>query len=51
MDLATILGLIAGTAVVAMAILFGGSASMFVNIPSILIVFGGTLAGTLIRFP
>ncbi len=51
MDLATILGIVAGTAVVGLAILFGGSASMFVNIPSILIVFGGTIAGTLIRFP
>lgn len=51
MDLATILGIVAGTSVVGLAILFGGSAGMFVNIPSILIVFGGTIAGTLIRFP
>ena len=51
MDLATVLGLVAGTAVVGLAILFGGSASMFVNIPSMLIVLGGTIAATLTRFP
>lgn len=51
MDLATILGLVAGTSVVALAIIFGGSPGMFVNVPSLLIVFGGTIAGILIRFP
>ena len=51
MDLATILGLVAGTSVVGLAIVFGGSPSMFVNKPSILIVIGGTLAATLTRFP
>jgi chemotaxis protein MotA len=51
MDLATILGIVAGTSVVGLAIIFGGSAGMFLNIPSVLIVFGGTIAGVLIRFP
>lgn len=51
MDLATILGLVAGVTVVGLAIVFGGSPGMFVNIPSLLIVFGGTIAGILIRFP
>jgi len=51
MDLATILGIAAGTMIVGLAILLGGAAGMFVNIPSILIVLGGTIAGTLIRFP
>lgn len=51
MDLATVLGLVAGTSVVALAIIFGGSPGMFVNIPSLLIVFGGTIAGIMIRFP
>jgi len=51
MDLATVIGLVAGTLVVALAIAFGGSALTFVNIPAILIVIGGTLSATLTRFP
>jgi chemotaxis protein MotA len=51
MDLATILGIVAGTAIVGLAIVFGGNPSTFINVPSVLIVFGGTMAGTLIRFP
>lgn len=51
MDLATVLGLVAGTAVVGLAIVFGGSPGMFVSVPSMLIVIGGTVAGILIRFP
>jgi len=51
MDLATILGLVAGSTVILLAILVGGSASTFVNIPSILIVIGGMSAATLTRFP
>lgn len=51
MDLATIIGIAAGGAVVVIAILLGGSFGMFVDIPSILIVMGGGLAATLIRFP
>lgn len=51
MDLATIIGMLAGTAVVATAIFLGGDVLTFVNIPSILIVMGGGLAATLIRFP
>ncbi len=51
MDLATIIGMLAGTAVVAAAIFLGGDVLTFVNIPSILIVMGGGLAATLIRFP
>ncbi|HCO54836.1 MAG TPA: flagellar motor protein PomA [Pelagibacterium sp.] len=51
MDLATILGIIAGAAVIAFAIFMGGSFSAFVDIPSIFIVIGGGFAATLIRFP
>lgn len=51
MDLATVLGLVAGVSVVGLAIVFGGSPGMFVNVPSMLIVIGGTIAGILIRFP
>ncbi|MGM0577158.1 MAG: flagellar motor protein PomA [Myxococcota bacterium] len=51
MDLATLIGLIGGIGVLIAAVLTGGSGTLFVNVPSILIVFGGTIAATLIRFP
>ncbi|MBU0483896.1 MAG: MotA/TolQ/ExbB proton channel family protein [Proteobacteria bacterium] len=50
MDLATIIGLVSGTVILLAAILLGGSPMMFVNIPSVLIVGGGTLATAFIRF-
>lgn len=51
MDIATIVGLIAGVGLVVVAILLGGSPGVFVNVPSVLIVGGGTLAATLINYP
>lgn len=50
MDLATLIGIIGAFGVVITAIFLGGSFGQFVDIPSILIVFGGGLAATLIRF-
>ncbi len=50
MDLATIIGLISGSLVIGAAIVIGGSPLVFVNIPSVLIVIGGMLAATVIRF-
>ncbi len=43
MDLATVLGLIGGLVIVMLAIVFGGSPLLFVNIPSILIVLIGSM--------
>ncbi len=51
MDIATIAGILAGTTVVAIAILMGGDVGTFVNLPSVLIVVGGGFAATVIRFP
>lgn len=51
MDLATIIGMIVGAAVISAAILMGGSFSQFMDAPSVLIVVGGGLGATLIRFP
>ncbi|GAB4246283.1 MAG: MotA/TolQ/ExbB proton channel family protein [Acidobacteriota bacterium] len=51
MDLATIIGLVAGIVVVTLAILDGPNPLIFVNLPSVLIVVGGTFATILIRFP
>lgn len=47
MDIATLLGLIGAMAVIALAIMLGGSAGVFFNIPSLAIVIGGTFAATL----
>lgn len=51
MDLATIFGMIAGATVIGIAIMLGGSFGQFVDVPSVLIVIGGGMAATLIRFP
>lgn len=50
MDIATVLGLVGGTAIVVAAIAMGGSPKLFFDVPSILIVGGGTLAATFIKF-
>ena len=50
MDLATVLGLIAGFGLLATAVAMGGSFAAFVDVPSLLIVFGGTAAVTLTCF-
>jgi len=46
-DIATLLGLFGGLAVIVSAIFLGGSAGMFVNIPSLVVVVGGTFMVTL----
>jgi chemotaxis protein MotA len=51
MDIATIIGIIAGFGLILLSILLGGDLGIFINVPSIIIVFGGTLASTLINFP
>lgn len=51
MDLATIIGIVAGVYLVAASIFMGGSPLLYLNAPSMLIVLGGTLATMLIRFP
>ena len=51
MDIATLLGLIIGMAVVTAAILVGSDMWIFINLPGFLIVIGGTFAATLIKFP
>lgn len=51
MDKASIFGLVAGIALILTAILLGSSLGTFINIQGILIVAGGTVAGTSIAFP
>ncbi len=50
MDLATIIGIVAGFACVGVAIIGGGGVGVFVNVPSMMIVIGGMVSATLIHF-
>jgi len=52
MDIATIVGVILGIAIIVLAIVGGGSGGggLFLNVPSILITIGGMFAATLIHF-
>ena len=51
MDLSTIIGTVMGVVLITLAILMGGSPELFFEPSAILIVFGGTVASTLVRFP
>ena len=51
MDIATGIGIIAGILVVLTLILMGGDLRMFYDIHAVIIIFGGSFAATLIRFP
>ena len=50
MDLATLLGMLGAMGIVLAAILTGGDALVFINVPSILIVLGGTFLVVMIKF-
>ena len=49
MDLATLLGILGGFGIIIGSIFMGGSAGTFINVPSLLIVCGGTVAVVLTR--
>jgi chemotaxis protein MotA len=51
MDIATSIGLLAGAIVLVTLILMGGDFRMFYDIHAVIIIFGGSFAATLIRFP
>ncbi len=50
MDIATVIGLVSGSVLIIGSILMGGSLLTFINIPSVLVVVGGTVAVTFMRF-
>ena len=50
MDIATIIGLVGGTILIILAIVTGGDVSIFLNVPGLLIVVGGTIATCFIKF-
>lgn len=51
MDLATVIGLVISFGLVAAAIVTGGTPLVFIDVPSMLIVFGGTIGATLVSVP
>jgi chemotaxis protein MotA len=51
MDISTIIGMLAAFGLTTMAIAVGGGLAWFINIPSILIVLGGTIGATLVNYP
>jgi chemotaxis protein MotA len=50
MDIATVIGLVSGTVLIIASIVVGGNLGTFINVPSFLVVIGGTIAVTFIRF-
>jgi chemotaxis protein MotA len=50
LDLATLIGLVSAFGIILASIIMGGSAGTFVNVPSLMVVFGGTLAVTMMKF-
>ncbi|MBL0732633.1 MAG: MotA/TolQ/ExbB proton channel family protein [Desulfosarcina sp.] len=50
MDIATIIGLLGGAGLVLSAVIMGGSAGIFINIPGLLIVVGGSIATAFMKF-
>ncbi|MCA9008250.1 MAG: motility protein A [Planctomycetaceae bacterium] len=51
MDKATLIGLILGIVLVVGSIMLGGELMPFVDVPSLMITVGGSIAATLINFP
>lgn len=50
MDLATLIGIVGAFAFVVMAMLLGGSIDMFIDVVSVLIVFGGSLFVVMMKY-
>jgi chemotaxis protein MotA len=51
MDFATVIGVFSGISLIAITIISQGNPKVFFDVGSILIVFGGTIAATLINYP
>ena len=51
MDIATPIGIVVGLGLIIAAMALGGGIGSFIDMPSMLIVVGGTFAATLINFP
>jgi len=51
MDIVTLPGLAVGLSLIVGAIIVGGAVDVFVNVPGMMIVIGGTLASIMVAFP
>ena len=51
MDIATVIGIVAGFGLISVSIIMGGNWVLFVDVKSAIIVVGGTIAATLINYP
>ncbi|NLJ67188.1 MAG: motility protein A [Clostridiales bacterium] len=51
MDVSTLAGIVAGVAFIIVGIILGGTLQSFYDLPSIMIVFGGTIAATMVSYP
>ena len=51
MDIATLIGLVGAFGLVVTTIFLGGNAAGFIDIPSVVVVIGGTFAVTFVMFP
>ncbi len=50
MDLATLVGIIGALALIVVSMLMSGSLAMFINVPSLVIVIGGTIFACMIKY-
>jgi chemotaxis protein MotA len=50
MDIATFIGIITGVFLIVWSIMMNGDIKAFIDVPSIMIVFGGTLAATMVKY-
>jgi chemotaxis protein MotA len=51
MDIATIVGVVSAFGLVLVAIFMGGGLNIFINVPALMIVVGGTVGVTMINYP
>lgn len=51
MDIATIIGLVAGNVLILLTIMMGSSLATFINIPSVFVTVGGSVSALFIHFP
>jgi len=50
-DIATLIGVVGAGALIVWAILMGGSLNQFINVPSVIMVMGGTIMALLANYP
>jgi chemotaxis protein MotA len=51
MDITSIIGIVAGFSAIIGTIMLGSGIGLFINIPSVIIVFGGTISAAMVGYP